>query len=291
MTSLADLTSRVCEAFEPLFQKKKLVLKRAFASDEERLFLDEDRIAQVLTNLLDNALKFTSQGSVEVQVLNEKNHVVCQINDTGMGIDPKDLPHLLNPAREASSKHTSMLRGTGLGLSLAKKILRLHEGSLEVKSTPQKGTSVLFKLPKKTPEAIFREASAIALKEALRGGETLSWVIMDFEPKGVLQDALGTEKGEELLGRFETIVQENLRRKNDFVVRLNDSLKILLPETSKTQARPAMARVENSLRLILEEEQLKEKARLNIKTISYPDDGTTEEELFGKSIKKKGAGL
>ena len=124
MTSLADLTSRVCEAFEPLFQKKKLVLKRAFASDEERLFLDEDRIAQVLTNLLDNALKFTSQGSVEVQVLNEKNHVVCQINDTGMGIDPKDLPHLLNPAREASSKHTSMLRGTGLGLSLAKKILR-----------------------------------------------------------------------------------------------------------------------------------------------------------------------
>lgn len=113
-----------------------------------RLYADGRRVKQILINLLSNSVKFTpGGGAITVQWGLEGDCVVLQVIDTGVGIDEKILPRLFEPFSRGEDSLTREYEGTGLGLSLVRKLTQLHDGDVVVKSKPGAGTTVRVSFP------------------------------------------------------------------------------------------------------------------------------------------------
>jgi|GEM_PF-1478217 len=113
-----------------------------------RLYADGRRVKQILINLLSNSVKFTpGGGSITVQWVLEGDRVVLEVIDTGVGIDEKILPRLFEPFSRGEDSLTREYEGTGLGLSLVRKLTLLHDGDVVVKSKPGAGTTVRVSFP------------------------------------------------------------------------------------------------------------------------------------------------
>ncbi len=109
---------------------------------------DPDRVEQVLTNLLDNALKFTPEGGrIRVSVRQEAQEAVVVVEDTGRGIPPDDLPHVFERFYRADRSRTRSSGGSGLGLAIAKHLVEMQGGRISATSTPGHGSVFAFWLP------------------------------------------------------------------------------------------------------------------------------------------------
>ena len=109
---------------------------------------DRNKLKQVISNLLDNAIKYTPEGSVTIGLLASGETVTFQITDTGIGIDKDTKDFLFDKfSRAENAKHVNII-GTGLGLFLAREIITAHEGAIWVESEGEgKGSSFIIKLP------------------------------------------------------------------------------------------------------------------------------------------------
>lgn len=135
---------------EPSAKEKNVAIKHNFTNDPVLVQADPDRLTQVLINLVGNAINHTPEnGTVTLQVnkvySQEKSKVyaIIQISDTGSGIEPENLPHIFQPFYQADEQK----RGAGLGLSISKEIIDLHDGEITVESTLGEGTTFTIKLP------------------------------------------------------------------------------------------------------------------------------------------------
>ena len=116
---------------------------------------DADRLNQVFINILDNAIKHSSEDTtIKISIVETATHAAVCIEDAGEGIPADELPHI----KEKFFKGTSSKRGTGLGLAVADEIVRLHGGTLVIESELGRGTKVTIVLPKKAPPAPEEEA-------------------------------------------------------------------------------------------------------------------------------------
>jgi len=109
---------------------------------------DRDRLAQILINLLDNAVKFTPQGGrVTVAAEAEDGAVELRVADTGEGIPSTDLPRITERFYRVDKARSRELGGTGLGLAIVKHLVQAHGGELRIESELNHGTTVRFTLP------------------------------------------------------------------------------------------------------------------------------------------------
>lgn len=110
---------------------------------------DARALKQILLNLLSNAVKFTPAGGrVSVRAREEAGGVRLTVQDTGIGIDPDDLPRLAAPFEQVESQQSKTIQGTGLGLALSKAFVEMHGSNLTIESDPGQGTRVSFLLPR-----------------------------------------------------------------------------------------------------------------------------------------------
>lgn len=133
---------------QSLASQKNLRIQTYFEKPYILMEFDKTRIRQVIINLLSNAIKFTEKGSIKVMLNNFADHIEIQIEDTGIGISTEDLSKLFSSFSQADSSITRKYGGTGLGLAISKKIVELHSGTIEVTSTPGKGSIFIVKLSK-----------------------------------------------------------------------------------------------------------------------------------------------
>jgi two-component system phosphate regulon sensor histidine kinase PhoR len=109
---------------------------------------DEELLSQVWINLLHNSIKFTpEEGSITITLTLVENKAVCRISDTGIGISPEDKSHVFERFYKADKSRDRSLGGSGLGLSLVKKIVELHGGTVSVESEAEKGSIFTVTLP------------------------------------------------------------------------------------------------------------------------------------------------
>ncbi|MBK8784613.1 MAG: response regulator [Anaerolineales bacterium] len=130
--------------------KKNITVEYTISEAATMLMADPRRLKQVLINLLNNAVKFTpNKGKVtlEVQEQAEEGLMRFSVTDTGIGIRPEDLPKLFQPFMQLDGGLSRQYEGSGLGLALAKKMVELHGGRIEVQSEPGKGSRFSFTLP------------------------------------------------------------------------------------------------------------------------------------------------
>ena len=147
--AVMPFTERVTNKFIGLAKEKKVSIY--FESDVEinkEIHMDPDRIEQVLTNLIDNALRHTpTGGEVTVSLREKKGGYLFHVRDTGSGIPEEDLPFVFERFYKADKARTRGKSGTGLGLAIAKNIIEAHKGHIQVQSKVDQGTAFTFFLP------------------------------------------------------------------------------------------------------------------------------------------------
>ena len=145
---LSEVVRQTAENLTRLFEERELNLKLDLADDLPLAEIDEQRIAQVLTNLISNAIKFSPVGSpVEVTVRHEAGAAVVRVRDHGEGIRREDMPRLFKKFSQLDSRSTRKVGGTGLGLAICKGIVEAHGGRIWAESEPGEGSTFAFALP------------------------------------------------------------------------------------------------------------------------------------------------
>jgi signal transduction histidine kinase len=141
MTDLRELLTEATEAARPTAEAKNIRLTLE-AADVEPLLCDRSRIAQLVDNLVSNAVKFTGEGgSVEVRADRSAGGIALSVSDTGIGIPPDEMPRLFGRFFRASSATNAGIPGTGLGLAISQAIAEAHDSTITVQSSPTHGTT------------------------------------------------------------------------------------------------------------------------------------------------------
>jgi signal transduction histidine kinase len=145
--SFQDVVQSVVSAVESLAAEKKLGLEVHVSPGLPAGQGDERRIAQVLLNLVGNAIKFTDSGKVDIRVGAENGQFLIGVSDTGPGIPADQQDRIFEEFQQVDSSSTRRKGGTGLGLAIAKRIVELHGGRIWVESTVGAGSTFTFSLP------------------------------------------------------------------------------------------------------------------------------------------------
>jgi signal transduction histidine kinase/DNA-binding response OmpR family regulator len=142
-----DVIERATAATASLFEAKKLKLVRAIEPDLPSITGDQDRLIQVVINLISNAVKFTDAGSVMCGARMAAGELVVSVKDSGIGIAPADQPKVFEKFKQVGDTLTDKPKGTGLGLPICKEIVEYHGGRIWVESAPGAGSTFSFTLP------------------------------------------------------------------------------------------------------------------------------------------------
>jgi signal transduction histidine kinase len=145
--SMGEVVQTVFTSVEALAAEKKLKLKARVSPDLSIARGDEQRIAQVFLNLLGNAIKFTEEGEITVEVTDSDETFLVSVADTGSGLSEADQKTVFEEFQQADGSSTREKGGTGLGLSISKKIIEMHGGRIWVESDVGKGSIFRFTLP------------------------------------------------------------------------------------------------------------------------------------------------
>ena len=146
-TDMAAFLSPALDAFAPLFERAGVALRRELAAGLAAA-IDPDRFRHVIDNLLSNALRYTpAGGDVAVRLLARDEHVVIEVEDTGIGISEADLPHVFERFYRADESRARVTGGRGVGLAIARATVEAHGGTISVTSQRGRGSCFTVTLP------------------------------------------------------------------------------------------------------------------------------------------------
>jgi len=149
--NIVELVKSLMLTFSPFADRKNISFNLNTFSDEMIVFVDKDKFDKILTNILSNAFKFTPEfGKIDVSISESNGFAIISIADNGIGISKDKARRIFDRFYQADSSFTKEQEGTGIGLSLAKELVELHKGRIELETEEGRGTtfSILFKLGK-----------------------------------------------------------------------------------------------------------------------------------------------
>jgi PAS domain S-box-containing protein len=155
--NLSDLVLQISAEMEIVAKKKGLKLfthiggagikNQMVVAPAYPVKADPERLREVITNLIDNAIKYTNSGSVDIDLEGDKNTVTVKIHDTGIGISAEEQKHLFEKFYRVNNSMTREQSGTGLGLYIARSLIEMYGGKIWVESSLGKGSTFAFTLP------------------------------------------------------------------------------------------------------------------------------------------------
>ena len=156
VVDMAEITSTITQGLEQKAKEKglQLLFKPNENSGQKKimpvLFVnqDNDHIREILDNLIENAIKYTPEGHVTVDIRGTDNKIVVSVEDSGLGIPPEDIPHLFQKFYRVDNVDRQQIGGTGLGLYLSRRLAESMQGRLWVESTYGKGSTFFLELPR-----------------------------------------------------------------------------------------------------------------------------------------------
>lgn len=166
--NLETLIQGVISLYDSQASQKSVRLSLVYDASLAKFFIgDPNRLNQVLLNLINNAIKFTDHGAVNIhvtgtQLTSTRTCLEIKVNDSGIGILPDVLETLFDPFKQADESTTRKYGGTGLGLAISKQIIDLMGGSISAQSEPQVGSSFIVLLTLKRDEILEQEESVVA---------------------------------------------------------------------------------------------------------------------------------
>ena len=151
VVEVSDVVKEVNRLLAPLAYQKEIRLDFSAPPQPLFVFLDRRCLERILNNLVGNAIKFTEVGSVHVTAEYEEDRVHIQVADTGIGIDDAFLPFLFDEFKQESSGLSRSHEGSGLGLSITYRLVELMDGTIEVRSQKEQGSTFTVSFPMHRP--------------------------------------------------------------------------------------------------------------------------------------------
>ncbi len=279
LVDIASVASKACRDFGLRAHAKGVQISLTAPEGRVETYADPDKIMQVFTNLIGNALKFTDEGLVDVSVSDFVDFVECSVRDSGRGISNEDLPRVFSKFEQFSRQPGAGEKGTGLGLAISKGIVDLHKGKIWVESKVGHGTKFTFALPKFNETELFREYVTARINQARRAKTYFSVATFELANLEDLKNKLGEVRCGTLLDEMGQLVRDNLRRKTDASLRSVKGVFVMLIGTDKTGATAFAGRIRPFIDDYLTKHGLIGEVKVITRVISYPDDGTTEADL------------
>jgi len=148
---IACLIKSATEAVRPLIRNKQLSLQISLVDDLPLVYCDPIRIEQVILNLMSNAARCTREGEIKIDASNNEDNIIVGVHDTGPGIAIEHRKWIYEPFYQGTGDNWHNKRGSGLGLTISKRIVELHGGEIWFESEIEVGTSFYFKIPISPP--------------------------------------------------------------------------------------------------------------------------------------------
>lgn len=146
--NLMDFLTEVVKEFDPTILEKNIQIEIHQFNNKLEVFGDKTKLRQVLINLIQNAIKYSSSGKIELLVEEEKNNALITVKDSGSGIPEKDVERIFERFYRVDKTRARDVGGTGLGLAIVKHIVEAHQSKIEVKSKVGVGSEFSFRLKK-----------------------------------------------------------------------------------------------------------------------------------------------
>lgn len=145
--SINHFLERIKEGFETICEEKGIEFVLNLEPELPLIESDENRVHQILQNLISNAVKFTNEGRVTITATSKESNILISVEDTGIGIDSEDLKYIFSEFRQVDGSSSRSFEGTGLGLAIAMKSAALIDGKIDVESTKSQGSCFKITLP------------------------------------------------------------------------------------------------------------------------------------------------
>lgn len=269
---LGGLVRLTAASFAAKARDQGLELKVRLPAEPVSLYADEDKISQILMNLVDNAVKFTPGGSVEIAVEDRGTSVECTVKDTGVGISAEDLPRIFDKFTQFGRKDGPGEKGTGLGLSIVKGLVELHRGEIRIESNLGQGTTIAFSLPRLNFQGRLQALISDMIRDAAEAKGAFSVIIFSLHGYDALE-AESAERARAAAGAVASALKKALRRRADTVMWDRGTFYLILPETRKVDAPFVLTRMRDCAELCLAgDPYLKGRARLEARIVAYPEE-------------------
>jgi PAS domain S-box-containing protein/diguanylate cyclase (GGDEF)-like protein len=260
---------------------------------------DPDRLNQVLSNLLSNALKYTPEGgkvTVKASSINRletpipgilslphRHYVRIEVADTGPGIPQDDLERIFDKFFQVEKSLTRMVPGTGLGLPICRQLVEAHKGKIWVESRPGAGSNFVFVLPLLDGVEIFNSYLENLIQRAKSAISCLSLDLVRINHFQTIKAGLGVKRGGEIFEEVVQIAKKSAYKATDHVLPDEESARVflILENTPKEGALAVCDRLKQNLLdfdFALEDPSTELEFSLGVAT--YPDDANSAQELL-----------
>jgi len=278
----------VLSSFRDQATYKNIELATLIQKDMHPLYIDGDKISQVLTNLIANSMKFTpAQGRITIGAKDKETEVEISVADTGIGIVPKHMERLFDRFSQFNREYGPGGRGTGLGLTISKEIIDMHGGRLWAESEVGEGSTFTFSVPRMREDQIFREYLNNGLREAQEKECPLSLVVIRIKSIERLIKTYTDAQVCAILREIEGTIGRTLRRKTDIVSRYKygEIIIALLMDTAKKDAEFVKERMRQEIEAEMQVKGWPRDIELFLDIVTYPDDAVDEKDLINKVAK------
>jgi|GEM_PF-4885468 len=273
------LIEAVVRQYHPIQGNRTIVAKDA---EVPCVFVDADRVRQVLGNLLSNAIKATNDhGTIVFRTDQRGAHVVVSVEDNGTGIAQEDLPKLFQKFSQVGVRDPAKPRGTGLGLVICKELVGLHQGRIEVASELGQGTTFSAAFP------IYTDAFALAASfEELQNllsrmkDKTIGLVAIHVDARFTSSETGGGPR--ETLERLAHGMRQQVKQE-DILLAIEPSWIVLLALTDAEGMRVVVERLRGIVPTLMAQMPGAPSVPVDIGSALYPDDGSDAKSLFARA--------
>ncbi|PJA11780.1 MAG: hypothetical protein COX65_09775 [Elusimicrobia bacterium CG_4_10_14_0_2_um_filter_56_8] len=283
LSDLTALLSEITAEYSYVAAAQKMTLRSELPASPVSVYCDIEKLREVFTNLLSNALKFTAGGgNITLSLKEWEGQALICIQDSGPGIEAANIPLLFNKFTQVGKSAPPGVKGTGLGLAISRGIVEMHQGRIWAESEPGKGSRFYVLLPLLSFEDFIRNLVRREI-ELSSGGKRQFCTITLALPQGMTKDGNG-EGG--MAARTEAFIKGNMRNAYALVKRGEGEFTILLSDAGLKECARAGAVLEKGVAELADLPP--GKAFSYIFALSYPEDFNTEDAFTKKMHEARG---
>jgi PAS domain S-box-containing protein len=285
---IADITGLTKAAVDSLrleVDRKHIEVKTLFPNDAMDVYVEPDKIIQVLTNLISNAIKFTpGKGTITIEIRDTEKEIECSITDNGKGIASEDMDKLFAKFQQFDRTPGAGAKGTGLGLAISKELVEAHNGRIWAESKIGEGSKFIFSLPKCSERAILYKTVEKRIIDAKKENKELSIFIIRLGD--YLDDEKEPEKNKDRAEKVFLPISKTLTDvigSEDFITCKNEIVSFL--QVGKEEASNMITRLKTAIKSSICE--LEEEFNIDVSygVVTYPNDADNARDLLGQAYK------
>lgn len=281
---LSPLIHGVIEVVKTLAEKRNIILETSFSKDIPFVYGDEQRIAQVLLNLIGNAIKFTQEGGMIVvgsYRLPGSDMIHVSVMDTGRGIPKEEIPEVFNKFYQVGREIGAGSKGTGLGLPICQEIIRLHGGKIWAESELGHGSKFTFTLPAFSVEHYVEDLFQDMVAKSEIRGKQVAFILYKILGFSFLKQDTNPKQVEQLFDHFADLVHSKTRSDARAVTDPENGFVLVLQISNEENIGREILEIENSLAsasFFLGDHEVN--LKFHIAKAIYPRDGQTKGKLL-----------